>query len=356
MESELNKQQNKIQTQNNNEISEKDIVIHSMPKVFSSAFSLTKTDNGSKGVGLLILVGGVLILVAVLGFFYYFLTRENTAAIDNLTLTNIAPKVNNIKNSEINTKSSVSAEKTEQQKEDEKIQEEEKVEEAIKEATSTPEAKELITDEKENATSTDLEKTVEEATSSIPVIKTPQKVIDSDNDGLSDIEEVLLGTNANLVDSDSDTYTDMMELLGLYNPAGQGSLLLNPNISKYRNDKYGYSVYYSSFWPIEMVGGDESVMFKLNNNQFINMIVENNDEKLAIQDWYKKQFNNVIIRPEQIIIKKGWTGIKSLDGLIAYLMHPASDKIFVLSYNLGLENTQNYKSIFRMIIESLTLE
>ena len=56
-----------------------------------------------------------------------------------------------------------------------------------------------------------------------------------------------MGTNINLRDSDGDTYTDLVEVLGLYNPAGQSGILLNPNIEKYTSSKYKYSVYYSSF-------------------------------------------------------------------------------------------------------------
>ena|SRR6056297_3031842 len=46
---------------------------------------------------------------------------------------------------------------------------------------------------------------------------------DQDEDGLSDEVEVALGTNKAQADSDKDGYTDKEELLGGYNPLGEGT-------------------------------------------------------------------------------------------------------------------------------------
>ncbi|MCK4554808.1 hypothetical protein KAU19_07710, partial [Candidatus Parcubacteria bacterium] len=48
---------------------------------------------------------------------------------------------------------------------------------------------------------------------------------DSDNDGLTDAEEVIYGTDPNNPDTDGDSYLDGEEVRGGYNPNGEGKLI-----------------------------------------------------------------------------------------------------------------------------------
>ena len=50
------------------------------------------------------------------------------------------------------------------------------------------------------------------------------KNIDSDQDGLSDEEEIFYGTDKNNPDSDGDSYLDGEEVKKGYNPLGEGKL------------------------------------------------------------------------------------------------------------------------------------
>ncbi|MFW5888365.1 MAG: hypothetical protein ACOCVY_01475 [Patescibacteria group bacterium] len=52
---------------------------------------------------------------------------------------------------------------------------------------------------------------------------------DSDDDGLSDIVEQALGTDPEKEDTDEDEYTDKEEVLGGFNPAGEGNLPIDKN-------------------------------------------------------------------------------------------------------------------------------
>ena len=49
--------------------------------------------------------------------------------------------------------------------------------------------------------------------------------LDSDGDGLTDIEEILFQTNSSLPDTDNDGYIDGLELAKGYNPTGEGTLV-----------------------------------------------------------------------------------------------------------------------------------
>ena len=48
--------------------------------------------------------------------------------------------------------------------------------------------------------------------------------LDSDDDGLSDEEEIFYGTDKNNSDTDGDGYLDGAEVEGGYNPQGEGKL------------------------------------------------------------------------------------------------------------------------------------
>ena len=47
---------------------------------------------------------------------------------------------------------------------------------------------------------------------------------DSDLDGLTDVNEVFLGTNPNKIDTDGDGYTDGFEISKGFNPCGDGQI------------------------------------------------------------------------------------------------------------------------------------
>lgn len=51
-----------------------------------------------------------------------------------------------------------------------------------------------------------------------------QIIRDSDNDGLTDAEEITYGTNPNIADTDADGYSDGDEVANGYNPLGAGKL------------------------------------------------------------------------------------------------------------------------------------
>ncbi|MCX6796410.1 MAG: hypothetical protein NTW06_02835 [Candidatus Falkowbacteria bacterium] len=177
--------------------------------------------------------------------------------------------------------------------------------------------------------------------------------LDTDGDGLLDPEEAIFSTDPAKRDTDGDGYEDLAEVKNGYNPAGQGKILVNPNFEIYSNPTYGYSLYYPKSWSVNNSAGDNSIVFAIDGQQFVQVIVQDNSKKQAIEDWYKEEMKVNYIAPTQFIYKKNWTGIKSEDGLIVYLLNPLGDKIFTLVYNLGENNTIKYKNIFDLLVDSL---
>lgn len=80
----------------------------------------------------------------------------------------------------------------------------------------------------ENSASPSLEistSTIDQATSTDVVASTTSSDIDSDNDGLSDENELIYGTDNKNPDTDGDGYLDGAEVSSGYNPRGPGKLI-----------------------------------------------------------------------------------------------------------------------------------
>lgn len=189
----------------------------------------------------------------------------------------------------------------------------------------------------------------------VPVVVVPEVVTngaDADGDGLTDKEEGLFSSNSGVNDSDGDGYSDLSEIVNGYNPAGEGALSDNSNIKKHTNSTYAYNLMYPAIWTLNQIGGDESIIIKSTDNQFIQIIVQTNSNKQTIDDWYRMQFNESSISSARRINGNNWSGIKSEDGLIVYITDINSNYIFTISYSLGDSSVIEYKNIFNMLIDS----
>jgi hypothetical protein len=302
------------------------VVIHVMPKKYASKETIKKKTNRA---GALIMAGGVVLLLLIFAGLYFFLVKSGNPIASNLP----APSQNQPAN-------------TPPQEEKPPISEEDKTpDEDQPEETAPPEQ---IIAEENPATST----VIIDAGEAV-IGKKMQSATDSDGDGLTDSEELLIGTNMNSADSDADSYTDSSELSNLYNPAGGGKLTDNPSISSYRNSAYKYSLLYPKEWNYEAIGTDDSILFHLGNNQFVQFIVQSSDDQKDLDRWYKAQFGVDYVTNERVVTKNGWRGIRSDDGLTVYFIHPDSAYFLTATYNLGLDNTMYYGAIFEMMINSL---
>jgi hypothetical protein len=335
-------------------ITEQDIVIHAMPKRFLVSGLTSKKD---KGIGLLILTAGAIILILGGIFLYLYISKSGSPFFNN---------------SNIITDNSLKTDKTSDTASSSQIKETNKPEDTalLSAASSSPEndsglmgapTTTLIATSAPEEVNGQAPADLASSTKTIKAYDSASAVMDyaypndTDKDGLFDVEELLFNSNINMKDSDADSFTDLAEMLGLYNPAGTGGIIVNQNIEKYINNKYGYSLYYPYVWQAEKINGDDSIIFKLGNNQFIQIITEQNIRKQSLNDWYKENSDNAVINSSQMLYKKGWEGIKSKNGLTVFLTKPDLNVIIVMSYSLGTSNIANYKNVFDMTVNSLEI-
>jgi len=173
-------------------------------------------------------------------------------------------------------------------------------------------------------------------------------LIDSDNDGLYDEEEILLGTSIFLSDSDGDGYTDLSEIKNSYNPIGTGALANSTYISIYRNFKYNFNFLYPNTWDLKEVS-DKLIVFEDKDSSLVQLAIMDNVDKLSILNWYETTFPEDVLVSDKLISKTGYEGVISKNGVDVYLTDEAHTTIFVFSYIPASPGRLAFTNIFEMI-------
>ncbi|MDP2709308.1 MAG: hypothetical protein Q8O93_04705 [bacterium] len=302
------------------------ISIHSMPGRFRH--QPVKQDS-AKTTGLIIVIGGVVVLISASILLYYFLFKQPAV---KLAPEPVEPAPNGQAAPVKPEPAGASAD--------------------LNRGTLTmPEPEET-----EAATST-----VEIATTTPEQVEANLEAVlklgaDSDNDGLTDSEEILLGTSTSTPDTDGDGFIDGAEIFNLYDPAGGGKLADNAGLSFYENKTFSYGLLYPSAWTVSTNGGDDSVMFRSPDNQFFQIVVQPNADGQALDDWYKDQLSVTEINEAGRASGAGWQGVKSSDGLTLYLTDVKRNFIFSLTYLSGGGDTLYYPNLFQAALKSFSLQ
>lgn len=184
----------------------------------------------------------------------------------------------------------------------------------------------------------------------------PPAGLDSDSDGITDLEETLFGTDKRNPDTDGDGFLDGNEVFHLYNPAGIAPVrLLDSNLVKVETAPVGYLLSIPTTWTFTLntVDGTRAVIDSKHGETF-KVSVESNPDKKPIVDWYLEKHPELTAADVlQYRSKGGYTGIIGADILSTYI--PWGDKVFVLTYDLNGESFINYRTTYAMMLNSLLL-
>lgn len=186
----------------------------------------------------------------------------------------------------------------------------------------------------------------------VKILKTS---LDTDEDKLTDVEEIMYGTALDKPDTDGDGYIDGEEILNYYSPLVAGQKLSESGLfSEYKNDKFSYKVIYPKSWSPSSASEDSSVIiFNSPTSQFIEIVVEEKDPEINnIVDWYAKQLPG-LDRDElrhTIVGQDDREGIYSLDGSVVYFIY--NDWVVAVSYNLGISQEADYLTTWQAVINS----
>lgn len=187
--------------------------------------------------------------------------------------------------------------------------------------------------------------------------KLPPAGLDTDSDGLTDLEEVLFGTNARNPDTDSDGFLDGNEVFHLYNPNGRApARLLDAGLVKQWSGSVGWTMQVPTNWIVALDATDGSrATVATGHGETFKLSIEDNPKQLAVLDWYLE--NNPTVKAEQVLqyrSKKGYQGIIGSDLLTTYL--PWGDKVFVFTYDIDGQSFINFRTTYAMTLNSLELK
>lgn len=178
---------------------------------------------------------------------------------------------------------------------------------------------------------------------------------DSDLDGLTDEEEIALGTNKQVVDSDGDGYNDLSELNNDYNPTGAGKITENRSLASYLNTTFNLSLLYPDSWDLKVASTEDSIIMTAPDKHFIQVLAQPNTEREDILSWYKKTFSVENIPTSQLVTNSAWDGVRTPDGLTVYLTNKDKSFVFIVTYNTGNTRILYYRNIFELLLRSLKI-
>jgi len=208
----------------------------------------------------------------------------------------------------------------------------------------------------ESTPSTEASATVPTPPPVVEVPKLPPAGLDTDSDGLSDVEEALYGTNSRKPDTDGDGFLDGNEVFHLYNPNGRApGKLIEAGLVKEVKGSVGWTMLIPTSWTLKLTNEDGSqAVIETGHPETFTVAVKDNPQSLPIVQWYMADHPDV--QESQILqyrSKKGYEGIIGPDLLTTYI--PWGNKVFVFTYGLNGQPFINYRTTYSMMLNSLVL-
>ncbi|MCX6740136.1 MAG: hypothetical protein NTZ49_02825 [Candidatus Parcubacteria bacterium] len=181
--------------------------------------------------------------------------------------------------------------------------------------------------------------------------------LDSDSDGLTDVEEDLYQTEKRKADTDGDGYSDGDELKNLFNPkeAGGATLQTSGLVNTYSNQLYKYEILYPASWLAKPE--DQSllaIIFLSSTEEDVHISLEENKDKMDLVNWYLSISANVDLGSLQsLTTKSGYSALVSPDKLTYYVQGIADpERIYVIHFNIGNKTEVDFLSTFIMMVNS----
>lgn len=184
----------------------------------------------------------------------------------------------------------------------------------------------------------------------------PPAGLDTDSDGLTDLEEVIFTSDPRNPDSDGDGFLDGNEVFNQYNPMGRAPARLSGSgLVKEINGSLGWTMLIPTDWTLIMnkPDGSEAVIDTGHGEKFV-LTIENNGQQTDLIQWFMARYPEVdSTHLMKFKSKGGYEGIIGPDLLTTYITW--GDRIFIFKYDMGNQPFINYRTVYSMILNSLVL-
>ena len=186
--------------------------------------------------------------------------------------------------------------------------------------------------------------------------KLPPAGLDTDSDGITDLEEALYGTDPRNPDTDADGFLDGNESFNLYNPNGRApARLSDASLVKTVSAPIGWVMSIPTAWTMALntPDGSSATIDTKHGERFL-LSIETNVDRKPVLDWYLATHPTIqVSQVLQYRSKTGYAGIIGADLLTTYI--PWGDRIFVFTYDLDGQTFINYRTTYSMMLNSLML-
>lgn len=186
------------------------------------------------------------------------------------------------------------------------------------------------------------------------VLWTP--ILDTDGDGLTDDEELVMQTNLSEIDSDKDGYLDLAEIKSGYNPLGAGRLRDSPSLIAHVDETSGFTVLHPRNWTKQSLNNGYTLIISAPDNSLFQVSVQDNPRQQAIVDWYGETFEVPADNYGRFKNGAGWEGVMSEDGINFYLTDTKRQNIYAISYIPVVSTRLAYLNIYQMMIDTFQVK
>ena len=179
---------------------------------------------------------------------------------------------------------------------------------------------------------------------------------DTDSDGLTNIEELLYGTDFRNPDSDGDTFLDGNEVFHRYDPLGvaPSTLLDTGAVRVLQSDSLPFEIYYPTTWNPVSTPEAQRVSFRSSSAQLVVLEWQAKDPALNLEAWYRENVSAFgVDRLTSTYTKEGYYSLIGADDRSMYL--DTGNAVYIAHYELGDSATVDYLQTFKMMVNSFKL-
>ncbi|MEK7183734.1 MAG: hypothetical protein AAB776_03835 [Patescibacteria group bacterium] len=179
---------------------------------------------------------------------------------------------------------------------------------------------------------------------------------DTDSDGLTNVEELLYGTDFRNPDSDSDTFLDGNEVFHRFDPRGlaPSTLLDTGAVRVLESVELPFAMYYPTTWNPVSTPASQRVTFRSATGAGVNVLWQDKAIDVSLESWYETQVGEVKIdRLQPTITKEGYRALIGPDERVMYV--EAGDKVFTVVYDLVDAKSIEFLQTFKMMVNSFRL-
>lgn len=187
---------------------------------------------------------------------------------------------------------------------------------------------------------------------------------DSDNDGLTDVEEGVYGTDIKKPDTDGDTFIDgkqvrtdgtvIGEVYGGFNPAGSGRLEGSSLAKRQENANKEYNILVPTVWTATTdASGGMLIKPNQQTEESFQIRINDNPNRLSPKEWYKSVSPSSNVDSMTVISVNGLEVLYTEDQSTIYFFKDT--KVYSLQYQSGAMTQVNFRTTVDMMVRSFKL-